>query len=49
MMGEEHLGVFIGVERVAVDEKHGPDRWVGGRVEERATAKSWVGHPARVS
>lgn len=34
LIGEEHLGVLIGVERVAVDEEHGPDRWIGGHVKE---------------
>lgn len=48
-MSEEYLGVLlIGVERVAVEEEHGPERGVGGHVEERATAQSWVGHTARV-
>lgn len=45
-MGEEHLGVFIGADRVAVDEEHGPDRWVGRHIKERATAESWVDHLA---
>lgn len=43
-MGEEYLGVFIGVDNVAVDEEHGPDRWVGRHIKERATAESWVDH-----
>ena len=49
LMREKHLGVFIGVERVAVDEEHGPDRWVGRHVQERATPESWIGHSARVA
>ena len=44
LMGDERLGVLIGVERAAVEEEHGPDRGVGGHVEERAAAESWVGY-----
>ena len=48
-MSDEYLGVLlIGVERVAVEEGHGPDRGVGGHVEEQAAAENWVGHTARV-
>ncbi|OXB35165.1 hypothetical protein J007_05136 [Cryptococcus neoformans] len=35
-MSDEYLGVLlIGVERVAVEEEHGPERGVGGHVEEQ--------------
>ena len=48
LMGDERLGVFIGVERVAVEEEHGPDRGVGRHIKDRASAESWVDHLAGV-